>query len=395
MFNHIFKLMWNKKWKHFAFFIEIVIILFVLTMTILYSLGQIKNYSIPLGYDIQNRYEIFSDFRPIQDSSLMVDIKERILRDVSNIEGIESASWTGSPYPFSGNQWGTGDNQYGFYIHSLFCETNETIEKTLNLNIIKGRGFTKDDYQDKNVPIIMNEKFYNLIVQGEGHEMIDSIYSTYRDYKIVGVMDHFKQNNEFDEEKNYFFILDNKTAIDDRRSMLENLMIHTSPDINPNFQNKIDKIYRQHANSSDLYIMNLDKTRIRKSVDSWINLIVLGIISFFLLTNISFGLIGILSYGISKRKSEIGLRKAMGATTSNIITQFIGEIMLVAGIALLLGLIIIFQLPYLIEFEYPKSDLYYAALLSTLFIILLLLLSGIFPSLRGAKIEPGMALHEE
>jgi len=115
----------------------------------------------------------------------------------------------------------------------------------------------------------------------------------------------------------------------------------------------------------------------------------------FLLINISLGLIGILSHGVSQRKPEIGLRKALGATSGQIVSQFVWEVMIVAGVALVLGLLVILQLPYITDFEFEKRDLFIATAISLGFIIILLLLSSIAPSLRGARIEPSTALHEE
>jgi len=395
MFNHTLKLMWNKKGKHFFFFIEILIIFFVLTMTVLYSIDHLKNYFVPIGYETENLYRFQGDFEPIEDSLQLTNIKERITREAKEINDIESMSWISYAAPFSGSNWGIGNNDFGFYFHSTFMIGDENIAQTLGLNITEGRNFTKDDYKDKYIPVIMNKKSYNLIVKAVGHEMLDSIFNNHNDFHIIGIVDHFKQNSEFEDEHNYFIALDHKNFIKNRSDVLTNLLIKTKPNADPSFQSKLNTIYQDIARINDLFISDINESRQHDSASYWILLSSVGIIALFLLINISLGLIGILSYNISQRKPEIGLRKALGATTGKIVGQFVGEVMLVAGIALFLGLIIILQLPYVTDFQFEKKDLYIATAISLAFIVILLLLSSITPSLRGARIEPSNALHEE
>jgi putative ABC transport system permease protein len=49
------------------------------------------------------------------------------------------------------------------------------------------------------------------------------------------------------------------------------------------------------------------------------------VVSSFLLINVALGLFGILNVSIAKRRSEIGLRRALGATGRGISRQFVGE----------------------------------------------------------------------
>ena len=189
--------------------------------------------------------------------------------------------------------------------------------------------------------------------------------------------------------------LDHKKFINDRSEVLTKLLVKTKDGVDPSFQSKISSLYSAVAKINNINISSIDKKREYDSSSYWAQLIALGIIALFLLINISLGLIGILSHGISQRKAEIGLRKAMGATSGQIVRQFVSEVMIVAGVALFLGLIVILQLPYVTEFEFEKKDLFFATAISLGFIIILLLLSSIAPSLRGARIEPSIALHEE
>ncbi len=394
MNTQIYKLLWKKKEKHLFFLIEILIIFFIVTMTVLYSFDHLKNYFVKLGYDTKNQYSVSADFKPIKDSLQLVGIKKMIAQEVEQLDGVEKVSWVSGSAPMTYNNWGFGSDKYGSY-HATFLIADENVTPVLALNIIKGRSFDKDDYNSKYPPVILNKIFYNLITEHLGHEMIDSVYSDFMDFKIIGVVDHYKQNSEFQKEGYYMIALDHKKFINDRSEVLTKLLVKTKDGVDPSFQSKISSLYSAVAKINNINISSIDKKREYDSSSYWAQLIALGIIALFLLINISLGLIGILSHGISQRKAEIGLRKAMGATSGQIVRQFVSEVMIVAGVALFLGLIVILQLPYVTEFEFEKKDLFFATAISLGFIIILLLLSSIAPSLRGARIEPSIALHEE
>ncbi len=395
MNTQILKLLWHKKEKQFFFFIEILIIFFVITMTFLYGYDHLKNYFVKLGYETKNQYIVRADFNSFKDSVELVRIKKLLSQEIKQIDGVESVAWVAGSAPMTYNNWGFGNDDLGFRYHANFLGADKNIVSALELNIVKGRGFEQDDYNDKYIPIIMNKLLYNLLVKAKGHEMVDSIYTAFTEFHIVGVVDHYKQNSEFQKEGYYLIALDHPLFLDNIDGGLTNLLIKVKDGANPSFQSKISSTYGDVAKIHDIYINQLDEDRKHESASYWLQLIAIGIIALFLLINISLGLIGILSHNISQRKSEIGLRKALGATTSQVVRQFVGEVMLVAGAALLVGLMVILQLPYVTEFEFEKKDLFIATALSLTFIIILLLLSSIVPSLRGARIEPSTALHEE
>ncbi|MBA7556123.1 hypothetical protein ES705_48821 [subsurface metagenome] len=121
----------------------------------------------------------------------------------------------------------------------------------------------------------------------------------------------------------------------------------------------------------------------------------IGLVLGFLIFNSIAGLFGVLWYNISLRKSEIGLRVAVGASKSNIYKQFIGEMLVLATLGIIPGLIIAAQFPILKVFNIQPKVYIIAMLAATLLIYLLVTLCAILPSAQAAKIQPAIALHEE
>jgi putative ABC transport system permease protein len=119
------------------------------------------------------------------------------------------------------------------------------------------------------------------------------------------------------------------------------------------------------------------------------------IVSGFLLTNVALGLFGILNLNIGRRKNEIGLRRAMGATEGKVTIQFLGEIWVIATFSLIIGLLFAIQFPLMHVFDLD-GEIYITAIFASIVVIYIIVtLCAWFPSHQASKIHPALALHEE
>ena len=132
--------------------------------------------------------------------------------------------------------------------------------------------------------------------------------------------------------------------------------------------------------------------------------ILLSSIAFVTLAVGGIGITNMMLVSVSERFREIGLRKALGATNQQIRTQFLTESMIVCALAGAIGLIIGFSAYHLaiwaaskfvnkLQFEWTIDWL--AFFLSLISIILVGVLSGIFPALKAEKLQVIDALRSE
>ena len=121
------------------------------------------------------------------------------------------------------------------------------------------------------------------------------------------------------------------------------------------------------------------------------------VIAMLTLLGASIGLMNIMLVSVTERTKEIGIRKALGATRQNILTQFLFEavvICLLGGIVgILLGILMGFGVSTMVDgrFFIPWNWI----LLGFTVCIVVGLISGLYPALKASRLDPIEALRYE
>ncbi len=123
--------------------------------------------------------------------------------------------------------------------------------------------------------------------------------------------------------------------------------------------------------------------------------IIFVVIAGFLIINVALGIFGVLWYTIHKRRGEIGLRRAVGATGRAISWQLVVEAVLIATLALVIGSLFAIQFPLLNLLDLPSENYITAIIYAILFIYVLVILCAVYPGKQASGIYPATALHED
>jgi ABC-type antimicrobial peptide transport system permease subunit len=124
------------------------------------------------------------------------------------------------------------------------------------------------------------------------------------------------------------------------------------------------------------------------------------LLAFFAVTAIalaSVGLYGTLSYSISLRRREVGLRLALGAMRAGIVQQFLGRGLLVASLGCVAGLILAAGFTRLLaDMLFGVSPWDPATLAAVVAVMLAVAAAAsLLPSIRASRVEPMQVLREE
>jgi predicted permease len=109
------------------------------------------------------------------------------------------------------------------------------------------------------------------------------------------------------------------------------------------------------------------------------------------------GLYGVISYSVSRRAQEIGVRMALGALPRRVLGLVLGETLVLAGLGMALGFpAALLGTRMLAGFLYGVKPTDPTVLLASAgFLVLTAAVAGYVPALRAARIDPVVALRDE
>ena len=110
------------------------------------------------------------------------------------------------------------------------------------------------------------------------------------------------------------------------------------------------------------------------------------------------GVMNIMLVSVTERTREIGVRKALGATSRDIVAQFLTEAVVLTGLGGLLGMALGWTLSMLVRVIFPNLPTavpIWAAALGVVVSVGVGLFFGIWPASKAARLDPVVALRYE
>lgn len=388
MITHILKLIWNKRRSNALILIEIFLAFLVLFAVLSYVTYNFRQFTEPMGFETKDKWLINLESMQQKDSLEIVNLKNTLRSELQQMENIQHVAFTDFSYPFSGSTSKTTQDQMGFDIQTIIARADNEYQNALNIKMLEGRWFNEEDQTATYPPMIVNRAFMENYYPTKS--MLDSIINHIGEHKIVGIIEAYRYHGQFSENRPLVYL---QEPIESKGS--NNIVLNMTPGTTVAYEEEVNKIVRSITKADNFLITDLDKARIKQAKDTWIPMIVLMSICGFLCINVALGLFGVLWYNINKRRGEIGLRRAIGAHSSDIKKQFVLEIFILALIGILLGVFFAIQVPLLKLGPLEPINMYYAIAMSALIILVLVTLCALQPSWQASKIHPATALHEE
>jgi putative ABC transport system permease protein len=267
--------------------------------------------------------------------------------------------------------------------------------RVMSIPIVKGRGFTEQDHFDAPTVVIINESFERLYFPNEdpiGKRVISPAGSDGIPMTIVGVAGDVRNGGPEDEPRPEFYY-----SYFQNRSPFMFMAIRTAAEP----AGLIPAIRREiWSEDKDLPLANistLEQLLSKTIAQRRFNLLLLGLFSGLALVLAVVGIYGVVSYAVTQRTHEIGVRLALGAQQGDVRKLVIrqGMIPVVAGIAIgLSGALALTRLMKSLLFGVSATDPLTFVGLSLLLIVVALVACWI-PARRATKVDPLLALRYE
>ena len=399
MILHLFKFIWNRRWTNLRIMLQITLSFLVAFAVILWTVSYYYNYQQPLGFTYENVWELdFSaNHNPDEGTAREddLDIIYRLLAAMREFDEIEKVGvmdqspylpweWLGTPVIF----W------KGLKISCSHNYASDEIADVLGFKLLKGRWFNKEDTGGGDYkPIVINSYLERKIFDGK--DALGDIFPNSND-RVIGVIDEFRVKGELSDPGGYIF---HRYKSSTKFSNYNQRMVFkVRSDIKPDFEEKVYQRLKAEARGwwiwglKPLSEMREDRIKPRLiAVSVWV------IIAGFLLFMVALGLTGVLWLNVTRRTMEIGLRRAKGATKGNIRTQITGELSIITGFGLIIGLIIlILAFPGAVFINLVSAKLYIISIIiSAVLVFGISLLCALYPGMLAVRMTPAQALHYE
>lgn len=392
MIKHLFKLVWNRRRANFLMIMAIFFSFLVLFGTISVLVNSWQNYKKPLGFEPERIWYVnIQHFQTPKDEVRV--ISEQLVRKLQTIPEIEHVALASGNAAYSGwsNMMGLtrGNLQRG--INNVTIQGGD-FKSTMDLNVVEGRWFQDGDEFSYQNPMVITQDIKQFFFGNESAAG-KKLKSGDKEFTVIGVIEAYRTNGELNSDAGTFMRV---SSLADTSRWVENtLYLRMKPGVTSGFEEKLLKEAGTVATGWKLDVKYMEQMRASYMKENLTPLLIFAIICAFLILNVALGIFGVLWYNINKRYSEIGLRRALGATANQIYRQFIGEILVLATLGLVLGSFFAIQFVLMDVMGMDPSIYYYALGISIVVIYLLVIVCAFQPSRQAAAIHPAIALHEE
>jgi predicted permease len=344
--------------------------------------------------------DILLPFAKYRDGQGRIAFFQETLERVRALPGVEAAAAV-SPLPLSG-----GHASGGFGIEGRLSSTDQTFNagvcvispdffKTFRVPLVNGRLIAESDDAKARSVVVVNESLAGKYFANE--DLLEKrIILSGDDFArvIVGVVGDVKHSALDEEAKPEIYL---PTAQAQFPPTLMSLAVRAGGDPMQMVAAVRGQVW---AGDKDLPIFNIETMErlMAKSVaPRRFNLLLLGVFALVGLALAAVGLYGVMSYTVTQRTREIGVRMAMGAQRGDVLRLVIREGMKLAFIGALLGLggaLALTRLLKTLLFEVSATDPLTFIVIAGLLTLVALLACWI-PARRAASMDPLVSLRVE
>jgi len=290
---------------------------------------------------------------------------------------------------------------------TMIWGVNASFFNLFNAKIEKGRPFDEGEDSSQDLVVVIGSELSKKLF-GQEEAVGRKIKIGKKSFQVVGVME--KQGSTF------FMDMDNATfmpakTLQKKVMGVDHIQFITAYLKNPSKAKEtasdIESIMRsQHKitdpNKDDFAVTTMEEAMgMIETITGGITLLLAAIAAISLLVG-GVGIMNIMYVSVAERTYEIGLRKAIGATNSNILWQFIWEAILLTTLGGIIGVITgealsataMFAInKYGINWGYTFSN--FGIFLGVGFSVATGLIFGIYPAKQASQMEPIEALQKQ
>ena len=394
MIKHLFKLTWNRKGANALVVVEIFVSFLVVFGVALLGVQYASTYWRPLGFSREGVLNVSVDVKQDSDdyySPEQVETMRQVLLAVQTFDEVEAAAGSLTVPYMMGGSYGVIDDG-GRQLEFDRNEVTDDLPRVMGVEVVAGRWFGREDNGAAYDPVVVNARLAEELYGSPTEAIGKPVREREVESRIVGVVSEYRRNGELSIPGNTIF--ERRTLEGDGRPP-RNILVKVRPGAPADFEERLVAKLQSVARDWSFRVDALESMR-RTSMQIFLTpLVLFGLVTGFLMLMVALGLMGVLWQSVTRRRPEIGVRRAQGATARDICLQIVGEVAVVTTLGLVAGVIVVLQLP-LLDMLGVDTPIFLASLaVSAAFVYLLTVACALYPSWLATRIQPAEALHYE
>jgi putative ABC transport system permease protein len=398
MLRHLLKLTWKRKSRNLMLSLEILLAFAIVFGIAAFGLRNWQLYREPIGFDGADAWSVQMQTGAVADDAIPAEVYDTLRRSLLELPEVREVAFAAySPYTMS--TWTTSykSPQTKAEVRTNIFESSDGTAAVLGFKLIAGRWFDSQDDGQALRPVVLNKRMAAEMFPGRqalGQQFTGKNDKTVRTFRVVGLVEAFRNQGPLMTPTNFVM-----TRFDPHadKTRLRSILIKVAPGTPRAFEAALNRRLKLVRNDWNYEIAPLAVKRASLLKEHLIPFIVISVIAAFMVAMVAFGLFGVLWQNTTRRIPEIGLRRAVGASAGSIYRQIIAEQLLLSSSAMIVGLILLVQLPLTGALGEGLNWAVFigAAALSMATIYLLSLLCSLYPGWRASRLSPTEALHYE
>jgi putative ABC transport system permease protein len=265
--------------------------------------------------------------------------------------------------------------------------------RALGIPLLKGRYLTEGDQADRPLVAVINESLARRYWPDDENPIGQRLrFGGNRVWEIVGIVGDVKHAG-LDKQVTPSVFLSYLQTPEARMS----LVVRTASDPASMIRAVKDQVYAVDRDQPMYKIRTMDQVVAESQSSPRFTLIVLGIFAAVALALAAVGIYGVISYAVTQRTREIGIRIALGAERGDVLRLVVGQGTALAMAGVVAGLAVAFALTRLMSsllFGVSATDpVIFAG--ASLFLAAVALAASYLPARRAMRVDPMVSLRYE
>lgn len=268
--------------------------------------------------------------------------------------------------------------------------------QTMGIPLLQGRDFTLQDTTGSPPVAIVDQELARTYWPNENAlgKRISYEEDNGEPYwrEIVGIVGQIKSDTLDGEIKRQLYIPHGQLPVSDMFLVARTSMNPT--DVVPAIKIAIQSV---DPNQPVYNVRTMEQYIDRSLAQRRFSMVLLAVFGGIAIILAGIGLYGVMSYSVTRRTHEIGVRMALGAQSSDVLKLVVGQGMVITIFGIVVGLISAFALTHLMSsllYEVSATDPA-TFIMAAAFLLIVALLATFIPARRATRIDPISALRIE